>query len=63
MFKPIQQLEALVKDYKTSVAALEKELQESRAHPVVTEDLDAKQKLLGELEKERAAKEEVEKGK
>ena len=62
MFKPIQQLEALVKDYKTSVAALEKELQESRAHAVVTEDLDAKQKLLGELEKERAAKEEVEKG-
>ncbi|KAI0704400.1 spindle assembly checkpoint component Mad1 [Cerioporus squamosus] len=59
--KPMQQLETLVKEYKAAVAALEKELEETRAHPIVTEDLAAKQKLLAELEKERAAKEEAEK--
>ncbi|RPD52551.1 MAD-domain-containing protein [Lentinus tigrinus ALCF2SS1-7] len=59
--KPMQQLEALVKDYKASVATLEKELQDIRAHPIVAEDLEAKQKLLAELEKERAAKEEAQK--
>ncbi len=60
--KPMQQLETLVKDYKATVAALEKELQEMHDHPIVAEDLAAKHRLLAELEKERAAKEEAEKG-
>ncbi|KAI0739854.1 spindle assembly checkpoint component Mad1 [Daedaleopsis nitida] len=59
--KPLQQLEALVRDYKATVAALEKELKEARAHPIVTEDLEAKKRLLAEVEKERAAKEVAEK--
>ncbi|TFK81214.1 MAD-domain-containing protein [Polyporus arcularius HHB13444] len=59
--KPMQQLETLVKDYKATVAALEKELQEMHDHPIVAEDLAAKHRLLAELEKERAAKEEAEK--
>ena len=60
--KPLQQLEALVKDYKATVAKLETELKEARAHPVITEDPEAKKTLLAEVEKERAAKEEAVKG-
>ncbi|KAI0740089.1 MAD-domain-containing protein [Earliella scabrosa] len=57
--KPLQQLEALVKDYKATVSKLETELKEARAHPVITEDPEAKKTLLAEVEKERAAKEEA----
>ena len=52
----------LVKDYKSTVSALEKELKEVRANPLVKEDGAAKQKLLAEIEQERNAKAELEKG-
>ncbi|KAI0357178.1 MAD-domain-containing protein [Trametes cingulata] len=59
--QPIQELEALVKDYKATVADLEQQLKEARATPVVVEDREAKQELLAEIEQERAAKLELEK--
>ncbi|KAI0367856.1 MAD-domain-containing protein [Pilatotrama ljubarskyi] len=59
--RPIQELEALVKDYKATVADLEQQLKEARATPVVVEDRQAKQHLLAEIEQERAAKLELEK--
>ncbi|KAI0631745.1 MAD-domain-containing protein [Trametes polyzona] len=58
--QPLQELEALVKDYKATVAELELQLRDARANPVVTEDKEAKQQLLAELEHERAAKAELE---
>ena len=60
--KPVQELEELVKDYKETISALERELKDVRAHPVIAEDVQAKQRLLAQLEQERAAKEEAEKG-
>ncbi|OJT05808.1 Spindle assembly checkpoint component mad1 [Trametes pubescens] len=59
--QPLQELEALVKDYKATVAALEKELEDARSSPVVVEDKEARQQLLTEIEQERAAKVELEK--
>ncbi|KAI1786094.1 MAD-domain-containing protein [Ganoderma leucocontextum] len=58
--KPLQQLEALVKDYKETVLALERELKHARENPVVAEDVQAKQQVLAELEEVRVAKEEAE---
>ena len=49
-------------EYKATNTKLEKELKDAHANPVITEDKQAKQKLLAELERERAAKEEAEKG-
>ena len=60
-FEPIQELEALVKDYKETISALEQELKDARAHPVMAE-VQAKQRLLAQLGQERTAKEEVDKG-
>ncbi|KAH9896012.1 hypothetical protein C8Q73DRAFT_773799 [Cubamyces lactineus] len=48
--QPIQELEALVKDYKETVADLEKQLADARANPVVAEDKEGKKQLLAELE-------------
>ena len=58
----MHELEALVKDLKATISSLEKELEDARAHPVIAEDTEAKHKLLLELQHERAAKEEAEKG-
>ena len=49
-FEPIQELEALVKDYKETISALEQELKDARAHPVMAEEVQAKQRLLTQLE-------------
>lgn len=59
--QPLQELQALVKDYKATVAELEKQLKDARSTPVVVEDKEAKQELLAEIERERAAKVELEK--
>ncbi|KAI8976346.1 MAD-domain-containing protein [Trametes punicea] len=59
--QPLQQLEALVKDYKATVTDLEKQLEVARGNPVVTEDEAAKKQLLDEIEQERIAKRELEK--
>ncbi|KAI9065686.1 MAD-domain-containing protein [Trametes sanguinea] len=59
--QPMKELEALVEEYKVNVAALERQLDQARANPVVTEDKEAKKQLLGEIEQERAAKAELEK--
>ena len=45
-FEPIQELEALVKDYKETISALEQELKDARAHPVMAAEVQAKQRLL-----------------
>lgn len=58
----MHQLEALVKDYKETVSALERELMHTRENPVIVEDMEAKQQLLAELEEVRASKEEAEQG-
>ncbi|TBU44830.1 MAD-domain-containing protein [Dichomitus squalens] len=58
---PIQELEALIKDYKETISVLERELKDARANPVIAEDVEAKQRLLALLEQERALKEEAEK--
>ncbi|CDO77832.1 hypothetical protein BN946_scf184714.g7 [Trametes cinnabarina] len=59
--QPVQELEALVKEYKATVTHLEKQLEEARANPVVIEDEEAKKQLLADIGRERAAKAEVEK--
>ena len=58
--KPVQELEELVKDYKETISALERELRDARADPVIAEDVEAKRRLLAQLELERTAKEEAE---
>ena len=60
--KAVHELEALISNYKAIVTALEKDLKDARANPVVSEDTQAKQKLLAELERERAAREKAEEG-
>ena len=52
----------MVKDYKDTMSALERELRDARADPVIAVDVEAKQRLLAQLEQERTAKEEAEKG-
>ena len=49
-FEPIQELEALVKDYKETISALQQELKDARAHLVMAEKVQAKQRLLAQLE-------------
>ena len=51
--KAVHELEALISNYKAIVTALEKDLKDARANPIVSEDTQAKQKLLAELERER----------
>ena len=48
--KLVQELEELVKDYKETISALERELKDARAHPVMAEEVQAKQRLLTQLE-------------
>ena len=60
--KPFHLPEALAKDYKGAIVALERVLKLARDNSVVAGDLQAKQQLLTELEQERAAKEEAEQG-
>ena len=60
--KAVHELEALISNYKAIVTALEKDLKDARANPIVSEDTQAKQKLLAELERERAAREKAEEG-
>ena len=48
--KLVQELEELVKDYKETISALQQELKDARAHLVMAEKVQAKQRLLAQLE-------------
>ncbi|KAH9938791.1 MAD-domain-containing protein [Epithele typhae] len=58
--KSVQDAEALIKDYKATVASLERDLEGVRARSVTPEDAAAMKKLRVELQEARTAKEEAE---